>query len=164
MIWLHTLDLIIAKLHAYSFNMPLPKLMNSYLTNTHQKLAKWLSVRSWTKWLWVRVQLQSLKNKYSDSQRLIFGPVSFNIFIGNLLFITDNVDVASYADGNTPYTYRKLPNKVLEKLECVSKNIFEWFFNNAEGKSRKISFSLKSWYEHKISVSSLDIKNMWVQK
>ena len=29
-------DLIIAKLHAYSFNMPLLKLMNSYLTNTHQ--------------------------------------------------------------------------------------------------------------------------------
>ena len=28
-------------------------------------LAKWLSVLSWTKWLWVRVQLQSLKLQIS---------------------------------------------------------------------------------------------------
>ena len=28
-------------------------------------LAKWLSVRLWTKWLWVRVQLQSLKLQIS---------------------------------------------------------------------------------------------------
>ena len=27
--------------------------------------AKWLSVRLWTKWLWVRVQLQSLKDQIS---------------------------------------------------------------------------------------------------
>ena len=27
-------------------------------------LAKWLSVRLWTKWLWVRVYLQSLEKEY----------------------------------------------------------------------------------------------------
>ena len=32
---------------------------------TLASLAKWLSVRLWTKWLWVRVQLQSLKDRYS---------------------------------------------------------------------------------------------------
>ena len=32
---------------------------------TFNHLAKWLSVRLWTKWLWVRVQLQSLKLQIS---------------------------------------------------------------------------------------------------
>ena len=30
-------DLIIAKIHAYDFDMPSLKLMNSYLTNRHQR-------------------------------------------------------------------------------------------------------------------------------
>ena len=36
-------------------------------------LAKWLSVRLWTKWLWVRVQLQSLKSEgvYEPKMNLI---------------------------------------------------------------------------------------------
>ena len=31
-------DLIIAKIHAYDFDMPSLKLMNSYLTNRHQRI------------------------------------------------------------------------------------------------------------------------------
>ena len=33
--------------------------------NQFNHLAKWLSVRSWTTWLWIRVQLQSLKLQIS---------------------------------------------------------------------------------------------------
>ena len=47
------------------------------------------------------------------------------------------------------YTHGKFPNKVLEKLECASRNIFEWFFNTAINKSPdKCSFSLKPLYGH----------------
>ena len=41
------------------------------------------------------------------------------------------VYVASDADDKTPYTRGNFPNKVLEKVECASRNIFEWFFNYA---------------------------------
>ena len=36
-------------------------LVHKRTLNHLAKLAKWLSVRLWTKWLWVRVQLQSIK-------------------------------------------------------------------------------------------------------
>ena len=55
----------------------------------------------------------------------------FNIFLCDLFFINDDVDVASCADDNTPCTHKKFPNKILEKLECASTSVFDWFFNNA---------------------------------
>ena len=50
--------------------------------------------------------------------------VLFNIFLCDLFFITDDVDVASSADDNTPYKHRKSANKVLENLNmCIQKYI-----------------------------------------
>lgn len=40
-------------------------------------------------------------------------------------FLIDVVEVASYADENTPNTHEKRPHKVLEKPEQASRNIFE---------------------------------------
>ena len=41
-----------------------------------------------------------------------------------MFFITDDVDVASYADSNTPYKHRKFANKLLEILNmCIRKYI-----------------------------------------
>ena len=47
-----------------------------------------------------------------------------------MFVVIDNVDVTSDADDNTLYKHRKFPNKVLKKLECASRNIFEWSFHN----------------------------------
>ena len=38
---------------------------SSHVKYAFQRLSKWLSARLWTKWLWVRVQLQSLKLQIS---------------------------------------------------------------------------------------------------
>ena len=45
-------------------NAPYRKILTTQL-NHLAGLAKWLSVRLWTKWFWVRVQLQSLKLEIS---------------------------------------------------------------------------------------------------
>ena len=79
--------------------------------------------------------------------------------------IIDDVDVATYADDNTPYTHGKCPNKVLEKLEYASRNEFEWFFINAmKVNSDKWHFPTSLVVNTKIAVSSFDIENTRLQK
>ena len=43
----------------------------------------------------------------------------------------DDVDVASYFDDNSLYVNGQFLNKDLGKLEFASRNIFEWFYNDA---------------------------------
>ena len=37
-------------------------------------------------------------------QGSILGPLLFNIFLCDLFYIMENIDIASYEDDNTPYT------------------------------------------------------------
>ena len=76
-------------------------------------------------------------------------------------FIIDNVDFASYANVSTPYTYGKLPNKVLEKSECAFRSAFQWFFNNAmKANPDKYNFLSSLDMNTKISINSFDIENI----
>ena len=82
-------DLLIAKLHVYGFDTPLLKLIHRYLTERYQRV--------------------KINNSFSEYhvikcgvlQGSILGPVLFNIFSCDLFLIVD-VDIASYADDNTP--------------------------------------------------------------
>ena len=61
------------------------------------------------------------------------------------------------------HTLRKFPNKTLEKLECASRNIFEWFVNNAI-KANPDKYLSSLGMNTKISVSSFGIENTHSQK
>ena len=79
-------------------------------------------------------------------------------------FTLDDVDVASYTNHNTP-SHGKLPTKILEKPECVSRNIFEWFFNNTmKVNPDKCHFLSSLDSNPKVSISSFDIENTNSQK
>ena len=53
----------------------------------------------------------------------------------------------------------------MEKLQCASRYIFEWFFNNAtKSNPDKCHFLSSLDMNTKISVSSFDIKNTHSQK
>ena len=52
-------DLIIAKIHAYDFDMPSLKLMNSYLTNRHQRIKINNSYS-----LWKLIKYESRKDQF----------------------------------------------------------------------------------------------------
>ena len=39
----------------------------------------------------------------------ILGPILFNIYLYDMFFMIDNIDIASYADDNTPYRVGKKP-------------------------------------------------------
>ena len=82
-------DLLIAKLHAYGVDSKSLRILSSYLTN--RKL---------------RVRMGTFYSSWFDiltgvPQGSILGPLLFNIFISDL-FLFFGIDIANYADDNTP--------------------------------------------------------------
>ena len=60
----------------------------------------------------------------------ILGPLLFNIYVCHLFFGTGDLDIVSYADDNTPYTFSSELDLALKKLRSYTVKIFEWFHNN----------------------------------
>ena len=51
----------------------------------------------------IRTNISWLEIVFSVPQASILGPLSFNIFLADVPFILNDVDIVSYADDNTPY-------------------------------------------------------------
>ena len=85
-------EILIAKLNPYGFSLPALKLVHDYLSD--------------------RKQRTRVNNLYSTQFEILFrvpqgsilGPLSFNIFLADLFFILNEIDIANYADDNTSYT------------------------------------------------------------
>ena len=61
---------------------------------------------------------------------VILGLLLFNILLCDLFLYMENIDIASYADGNTSYTTVNLIEEVIQKLENAAKTLFQWFSDN----------------------------------
>ena len=85
-------DLMITKLHAYGFNKVSLRLIHSYLTDRYQRAKINNSDSLWS------------LTKHGVPQGSILGPISFNIFLCDMFFIVDNIDITSYSDDSTPYS------------------------------------------------------------
>ena len=62
----------------------------------------------------------------------ILEPLLFNIFLCDMFLFCNDIDFASYADNNTPYSIGKTPEEVTSQLQKSSKSIFEWSKNNGQ--------------------------------
>ena len=91
------------------------KLIESYLINRWQRTKLKTGFNRWTEIL-LGVQ-----------QGSVFGPLFFNIHIDDLLFLTENTNVCSYADDTTFYTCDSDLHYLISKLEHDSVLTFEWF-------------------------------------
>ena len=115
-----------------------------------------------------RKQRTKISDTYSLWQKIlsgvpqgsILGPLLFNIDICDLFFIIEDCDIANYADDNTPYLSGKNVEEVLNGLENVSSNLFQWFTENKlKGNASKCHLLISSGENVLVNVGTSQIKN-----
>ena len=78
------------------------------------------------------------RNSFSDwfevilgvPQGSILGPLLFNIFLADLFLVLKDVDIANFADDNTPFTSANNTDDLIDSLEKASSSLFKWFKDN----------------------------------
>ena len=99
---------------------------------------------------------------YRVLQGSILGPVLFNIFLADLFLflIHSNIDVANFADDNTPYPSDKTVEYVLESLERALVFLFRWFEKNlVKANADKCHFVVSTSQKVSLDVNNFKIKN-----
>ena len=107
-----------AKLHAYRISVEAPKVLLSNLQESRKKV--------------------KINTTFSSSTQLIqgvpqgsvLGPMLFNIYINDMFFALNEIDICNFADDTTPYVCDSNLKSVLEKLEHNSELAIAWFEMN----------------------------------
>ena len=111
-------DLLIAKLKAYGFSDLTLKFINNHLSERKQRTKVDGYYSSWKDII------------YGVPQGSILGVLLFNIYINDLFYFSENVDMANFADDNTPFEFSSTLEDVIDKLEIDSISLIQWFENN----------------------------------
>ena len=108
-------DLLIAKLQAYGFDNDSLNFICNYLVDREQRVKINSSFSTWS------------KIEYGVPQGSILGPLLFNINTLDMFFEQKDVNIAAYADDNTPYICDKNLEALLSKLQICTLKLIEWF-------------------------------------
>ena len=146
-------DLLIAKLHAYGFDYLSLKLIRSYLTGRLQRVRVNASFSSWREIL------------TGVPQGSVLGPEFYNIN-SNDLFLFLVLDIANYADDNSPFAVAPTIPSVISQLEQESVTLLNWIRNNGlKANPDKFHLILSDPSdEFSIKIENVDVKNSKCQK
>ena len=143
-------ELLIAKINAYGFSLTASKFIHDYLSNKKQRTKINSSYSSWHEII------------FGVPQGSILGPLLFNIFLIDLFFIVENIDIASYADDNTPYISA---NEVILSLERATDTLFKWFSDNVmKSNADKCHLLVSTNNAIIIKIGNIDINNSNCEK
>ena len=59
----------------------------------------------------------------------VLGPLYFNIYLNDLLFFLQDINICNFADDTTPFVFDETLESVLDKLERNSELAMFWFEN-----------------------------------
>ena len=146
-------ELLIAKLNAYGFSLPALRLINDYLSNRRQRTRIGNSFSDWFEVI------------LGVPQESILGPLLFNIFLADLFLVLKNVDIANFADDNTPFTSGNNIDDLTDPLEKVCSSLFKWFKDNLfNGNSDKCHLLVSSNEKTKINIGEFSIEKSDCEK
>ena len=107
-----------AKLHAYRISVEAPKVLLSNLQESRKRVKINTTLSSWTQLI------------QGVPQGSVLGPMLFNIYINDMFFALNEIDICIFADGTTPYFFDSNLKSVLEKIEHNSELVIDWFEMN----------------------------------
>ena len=108
-------DLLIAKLRAYGFDHESLKFIYSYLKEKKQRTKVGCSFSTW----------KIIKS--GVPQGSILGPLLFNIFLNDIFYFINNIQITNYADDNTTYSMAKDVHNLLAILKDDTSLLLDWF-------------------------------------
>ena len=141
-------ELNIAKVNAYGFSLPALRLINDYLSNRRQRTRIGNSFSDWFQLI------------LGVSQGSTLGPLLFNIFLPGLFLVLKDVDIANFADDNTPFTSANNIDDLMDSLEKASSSLFKWFKDNLfKGNPDKCHLLVSTNGKTKINIGEFSIEN-----
>ena len=87
-------------------------------------------------------------------------PLLFNIYVRDLFLEDSDIDIANYADDNTPYACSSDLDSVIFKPQENTERIFRWFYNNnLISNAEKSNLILSTKNNLEIQISSCFIRD-----
>ena len=142
-------DLLIAKLHAYGFDIKTLKLLHSYLTKRWQRTKVNSSFSTWSELL------------QGVPQGSVLGPILFNMYLNDLFYLTEMTQVRNFADDTTFCVCDKDLNILINRLEDDTSLAVEWFENNFMKLNQEKCHLLVSGHEHETVWAKIGETKIW---
>ena len=98
-------------------------------------------------------------------QGSILGLLLFNIFLADLFFTLNNIEIANYADDTTPYSVSDDIDDLISSLEKSSKDLLKWFDDNLmKSNPDKCHLLVNSREKIKVKIGDFEIENSTCEK